>query len=149
MIQVNIEFKIKTAGADDVLIHLNKCKDNFIPALDKTVDITKYSKKIVESSVTFEAWINKELIGLIATYFNDNENYSGFITNVSVVNECAGRGLASELLKNCIQYAEKRNFKEINLEVYHKNEQAIKLYKKYDFYQASSKEDLVIMKKIL
>lgn len=149
MIPVNIVFKIKTAGAHNVLIHLNKCKDNFIPVLDKTVDITEYSKKIVENSVTFEAWINKELIGLIAAYFSDKENHSGFITNVSVVSKYAGKGLASELLKNCIHYAIEKNFKEINLEVSHKNEQAIRLYKKHDFYQTSIKDDLIIMKKSL
>lgn len=149
MITVDIEYKIKTADAENVLTHLNKCKDDFFPVLDKTVDITEYSKKIVENSVTFEAWVNKELIGLIAAYFNDKENHSGFITNVSVVSEYAGRGLASELLKNCIHYAIEKNFKEINLEVSHKNEQAIRLYKKHDFYQTSVKDDLIIMKKNL
>lgn len=149
MIPVDIEFKIKTADAENVLIHLNKCKDNFIPVLDKTVDITEYSKKIVENSVTFEAWVNKDLTGLIAAYFNDMENHSGFITNVSVVSEYAGRGLASELLKNCIHYAIENNFKEINLEVSPENEQAIRLYKRHDFYQTAGKDDLIIMKKSL
>ena len=149
MITVDIEYKIKTADAENVLTHLNKCKDNFIPVLDKTVDITDYSKQIVENSVTFEAWANMELIGLIAAYFNDKENHTGFITNVSVVSEYGGRGLAAELLKNCIHYAIEKNFKEINLEVSHKNEQAIRLYKKHDFYQTSVKDDLIIMKKSL
>ena len=146
---LTVVYKTKTAGVKDILIHLNKCKGNFVPALDKTVDIPEYSKKIVQNSVTFEAWVNKDLTGLIAAYFNDKENHSGFITNVSVVNEYAGSGLASELLKNCINYAGEKNFKEINLEVSHKNEQAIGLYKKYDFHQTGVKDDLIIMKREL
>ncbi len=144
-----IDYKIKTADAASVLVHLNKCKDNFMPALDKIVDIREYSKKIVENSITFEAWVNNNLAGLIAAYFNDKKNQSGFITNISIVNEYTGKGLALELLKNCIAYGKQKKFKEIHLEVFHENKHAIRLYQKNDFYQTAVKDDFVFMKKIL
>lgn len=147
MISINIDYKIKEADIQNISTHLNKCKDNFIPALDEKVNISEYSKKIVENSVTFEAWINNNLVGFIAAYFNDVNNYSGFITNVSVINEYAGKGLASQLLENCINYATEKKFREISLEVSVKNEPAIRLYRKYDFYEISYKNDLIIMKK--
>lgn len=149
MTSAEITYKIQTAGEKDVLTHLKKCKENFIPALDKTVNIPDYSKKIVENSVTFEAWVNKDLAGLIAAYFNDPGNVAGYITNVSVVHDQAGKGLASRLLKNCISYATENNFKEISLEVFYKNEKAIGLYQKHGFCETEQKNDLVIMKKYL
>ena len=149
MILSIVVYKTKTADAQNIYTHLNACKDNFIPALDKTVDIAAYSKKIAENCITFEAWINNNLAGLIAAYFNDPENTAGFITNVSILKTYAGKGLASALLKNCISYGIENKFKEINLEVYDKNEGAIRLYKKFDFYQSATKNNLLILKKIL
>jgi len=117
--------------------------------LDKTVDITTYSKKIAENCITFEAWINNDLAGLIAAYFNDPENTAGFITNVSILKAYAGRGVASELLKNCIGYGTENKFKEISLEVHDNNERAIRLYKKSGFYLSATNNNLLILKKIL
>jgi ribosomal protein S18 acetylase RimI-like enzyme len=145
----NVVYKSGTADVQSILTHLNACKDNFIPALDKTVDIASYSKKIAENCITFEAWVSNKLAGLIAAYFNDPENTSGFITNVSVLKIYAGRGFASELLKNCIDYGVENKFKEISLEVENQNERAIRLYKKMGFYQSATKNNLLILKKIL
>jgi ribosomal protein S18 acetylase RimI-like enzyme len=125
--------------------HLNKCKDNFIPALHETVDIAEYSKKIVENAVTFEAWIQDELVGLVAAYLNDRENRTGFISNVSVLKEYAGKGIASQLINNCIEFARENKFREILLEVNGNNLQAVKLYEKYHFTQQDSKAGLKIM----
>ncbi|MBK9533048.1 MAG: GNAT family N-acetyltransferase [Chitinophagaceae bacterium] len=149
MISAEINYKIQSADEKDVFTHLKKCKENFVPALDKTVNIADYSKKIVENSVTFEAWVNNDLAGLIAAYFNDPKNVAGYITNVSVLHDQAGKGLASRLLKNCISYAAENNFKEISLEVFYKNEKAIGLYQKNGFIETEQKNDLIIMKKYL
>lgn len=145
----NVVYETGTADVQSIQAHLNACKNNFIPALDKTVDIAAYSKKIAENCITFEAWINNKLAGLIAAYFNDTENASGFITNVSVLKNYTGRGLASELLKNCIDYGVENKFKEIGLEVDRQNEQAIWLYKKMGFYQSATKNNSLVLKKIL
>lgn len=139
----------KTASLKTVLEHLTKCSNNFVPNLNETVDIGIYSKKIVENSVTFEAWINTELIGLIAAYFNDVKQGVGFITNVSVVKEYFGKGIAHQLLHNCIQYGIIHQFKIISLEVFYQNNKAIQLYKKYGFYKTGSKQDNTIMQKDL
>lgn len=142
-----VEYKIKTAGAESVYLHLYECKDDFDPSLDVTVDIAEYSRKIVENSITFEAWAGNDLIGLIAAYFNEIKNHSGFITDVSVLKGYSGKGIASELLSTCINYAMENEFKEISLEVSLRNERAIRLYMKHDFYQTAVKGDLVIMKR--
>ncbi|MBL0182082.1 MAG: hypothetical protein IPP96_07240 [Chitinophagaceae bacterium] len=71
---------------------MEACKNNFIPPLQDTVDIDSYAQKIKSKSITFEAWQNGHLAGLIAAYFNDPGKEVGFITNVSVENGFAGKG---------------------------------------------------------
>jgi len=144
-----IIYKVKTANEKEVSGHLEKCKDAFTPALDKKVNIAEYSKKIVENSVTFEAWANKELVGMIAAYFNDKNNHSGFITNVSLVDEYSGKGIASNLLDNCIRFAKTKEYKEIVLEVNAASLPAIKLYKKYHFTETASQGDTKTMRLVL
>jgi ribosomal protein S18 acetylase RimI-like enzyme len=146
MLTGTITYKIKTAGFDSVFTHLVKCNDNFIPRLSQKIDIPAYSKKIVQNSITFEAWKNDELVGLVAAYFNDKKTSCGFITNVSTVKEYSGKGVASQLMKMCISYAAENRFTQIALEVFHQNNGAIQLYKKYNFIQAGTKGDLIIMK---
>ena len=137
MQQQAITYREKTATFEAVFAHLTKCSSNFVPKLDEKVDISTYSKKIVANSVTFEAWIEDKLVGLIAAYFNDPINKIGFITNVSTEKEYSGKGIASQLIKHCIYYGIQHHFKAICLEVFFQNNEAIKLYKKWGFYQRS------------
>lgn len=148
MNQESILYKQDKANADQVLNHLMNCDDEFIETLGKKVDIKAYSMKIVHNSVTFEAWENEALVSLIAAYFNDPEKKSGYITNVSTVTGKMGKGIATRLMKQCIEYAEVNNFGEIKLEVATANEQAIKLYRKFNFVQLEVKPGSIIMTKI-
>ncbi len=144
-----IFYKEKTASVQQVITHLTKCGSNFVPPLNQTVDISAYSKKIVENSITFEAWIDNELAGLIAAYFNDEKKITGFITNVSTVINYSGRGIASQLLQNCIHYGVKHQFESICLEVNDLNKSAIHLYNKYGFNKTGNNNKNVLMKKDL
>jgi ribosomal protein S18 acetylase RimI-like enzyme len=142
---MDLEYKIKTATEENICLHLQECNSNFVPPLSERLDIDEYSKKIFDKSITFEAWENDVLAGLIATYFDYN-NLSAFVTNVSVMKGFMGLGLASELLNMCIDYASKQNILEIKLEVNNKNDQAINLYKKFNFIPDEFKTDILIMK---
>ena len=139
-------YKQNTATDSQVLTHLLKCDNDFVQTLSKKVDIPAYSTRIVQNSITFEAWENDELVGLVAAYFNDQVNKTGFITNVSTVKDQMGKGIALNLMKRCIEYAEENNFRDIGLEVSAENENAIQLYKKFNFIQSAIKDDLIIMK---
>lgn len=143
-----ITYKIKTSTENDVHLHLCNCNDSFVPPLNTRINLTDYSKKIYDNAITFEAWNDKELIALIASYFN-KENDFGFITNVSVIKEYIGTGIASELLKMCIEYATNQHYKSIKLEVIKDNIPAINFYKKYNFTQIDTKNDSLIMNHIL
>jgi len=108
-----IEYKIKTATEDDILAHLQKCTTNFSPPLNERVNIKEYSQKIFAKAMTFEAWKDHFLVGLIAAYLNKNSGLSVYITDVSVMKDYMGLGIASTLLRECIEYARKENNKEI------------------------------------
>jgi ribosomal protein S18 acetylase RimI-like enzyme len=145
MTDLDIIYEIQKAGFNQVFNHLLQCKDDFIPALDETVDIAAYSRKIVEKAITFEAWENENLAGLIAVYCNDINKETAFITNVSVLNKFGGIGIAGHLLKACVKYVTDKNFKTIKLQVNQKNKPAINLYKKHNFEETSVNVETVTM----
>lgn len=146
---ININYKTKTALTDEIYSHLKECNENFIPPLEEKVNIMNYSKKIFENAITFEAWNEKILVGLIAAYLNDTENKSAFITNVSTIKSYMGKGIANELMKMCIIYSKSHNFKEINLEVSSKNADALNLYFKYGFVKNKEEDSITFMRLIL
>ena len=110
------------------------------------VNVDEYAQKISEKSITFEAWSEKTLAGLLAAYFSDSSDNSVFITNVSVLKAFMGLGIASKLLEECIGYGYKENFKEIKLEVRWDNNHAIGLYQKFDFKADGKNKDYLKMK---
>lgn len=143
-----IVYRIETATNGEIRDHLLKCNDDFLPLLSERVNIDEYAKKIFEKSVTFEAWSDNFLVGLVAAYFNDDEHKVGFISDVSLVKDYVGMGIASELTNQCIKYAKQHDFKEIKLEVYKDNNSAIHLYKKFGFKNSGKKGNNMSMKLI-
>ncbi len=141
----SIAFRKNTASEDDILSHLSKCDGSFVPPLSNRVDLISYSKKIVEKAITFEAWHEEKLVGLVAAYFNDTDKRTGFITNMSVVPEYTGRRIASELLLDCINYGVKGNFCDIRLKVNRLSLDAISFYKKHNFVEIDERDDTIIM----
>ena len=81
----SIHYKIKEAAAGDIYCHLKECNNNFIPPLSARVALDDYAKKIFDNAITFEAWSDDVLVGLIAAYFNDPDNITGHITNVTIL----------------------------------------------------------------
>lgn len=140
-----ITYKTKTASEQELLSHLSECSKNFNQPLNNRVDLKSYSQKIAQKAITFEAWNGNKLVGLIAAYFNDSNNSFGYITNVSVLLEFTGKGIASELLLHCMNHAMKENYCEIQLQVNKYNIRAISLYKKHNFIQMDEMGENVIM----
>ena len=146
MDNLNIEYKIKTVSEEKIYFHLEECNNNFNPPLDQKVNIIEYFKKIFDKFITFEAWVGQTLVGLVAGYFNDEENHSGYITSVSLSKDYMGRGVASALIKMYINYVKWHQFEEIKLEVAKNNIPAISLYRKYGFIDFEDKSDIMSMR---
>lgn len=141
-----ILYRVKTATLSEILTHLIACNNDFHLPLSERIDIKEYSQKLFEKSITFEAWAKNTLVGLVAAYFKDISDNSAFITNVSVLKDFMGQGIASKLLQRCVWYAVKENIREIRLEVNKSDNRALRLYKNSEFVVYDLDNDFLKMK---
>lgn len=136
-----MEFKENLSTGDDIFNHLSACDKKFYQALSSRVDIHEYSQKLAEKAFRHEVWQAKALIGLVAVYYNHDQNGFDFITDVSVVMEVVGQGIASRLLEKSISKSKAGGSAELRLEVDADNAPALKLYNKMGFSVNSEASD--------
>ena len=136
----HIVFAIKKAAENDIYSHLVRCDEEFSPRLSTRVDLSEYSGKLHESSITFEAWNEGLLISLVAGYFND-KGKRVYISNVSTEKIHWGKGLGKKLIVNLIEFAKTKKFNDIRLDVYMENSKAIQLYEHLNFIKTERKND--------
>lgn len=128
-----VEYLLNRATKAEIAEHLSRCDAAFVPPLSGRVEINDYAKKITSKAMRFEAWSGDTLVGLVAAYCNDQEKRIAYITSVSVLREWTGKGIAANLIKQCIEHAETSGMRQISLEVASDNMHAIKLYEKSGF----------------
>lgn len=142
---MQIVYKINTASEEAILIHLNHCDNQFVPALSTRVSLEIYAKKLADYATLFEAWVDDLLIGMVAMYLNEHKH--GYITNVSVYNEYGGRGIAKQIFVILMEYSKANKISDIKLEVSAINLAAINLYKYFGFESSEEKNHQIIMLK--
>jgi ribosomal protein S18 acetylase RimI-like enzyme len=142
---LSFNYTTKEASEEQIYTHLKECNDGFIPPLDTRVDLHGYANKIYEKSITFEAWEDHTIAGLVSAYVNV-EKKTAFITNVSTIKKHTGKGIASSLLSNLLKYAESHHIAEITLEVNKNNLKSVLLYDKFGFSIYEEKKDSIFMK---
>jgi ribosomal protein S18 acetylase RimI-like enzyme len=130
-----VQHRMNTATAQQVEAHLLACDAAFIPPLRRRVDVPVYAAKIAGRAQCFEAWSGDTLVGLVAAYL-DPEAARAFVTNVSVLPEWTGRGVASALLRQCVAHARNATMGEVALEVDPRNAAAVALYERIGFRPA-------------
>lgn len=143
------EFRTGTATYEFIVAHLLGCADSFHPPLYSYVRIEEYARKIHGHAITFEAWHGSELVGLIAAYFNDHETKVGFITNVSVLEEYRGRGIAAQLMQEVIEYGRTHGFFRVDLEVGTGNARAQRLYEASGFVAIEQRREGLLMSRMI
>lgn len=124
--------KINSSSELEIITHLKICDNSFTPPLSTYVNIKEYSKKINEKSTRFEIIHENNLIALLCAYENKDEK-TVFVTNVSVIPYFQNRGISYELINFCIDFYTVNKFEKIVLEVYNKNKKALNFYKKNKF----------------
>jgi len=140
------KFTTNTASKESIREHLMRCANSFQPALHTYVDVDTYANKLSTNAVTFESWDENLLIGLVAAYYNNNETRIGFITNVSVLEEYQGAGIASQLLRSALDFARQNRFVRVDLELNITNIKALRLYEQHRFVLSERKNnDCVVM----
>jgi|688.fasta_scaffold998324_2 ribosomal protein S18 acetylase RimI-like enzyme len=120
------------ASVDDIADHLRICSDYFRPPLSDRVNVVTYSLKIRNFANTFEAWFDRQLVGLVAAYQN-TEAGEAFVTSVSTDSRYKGKGIGSRLLFEMIEFYGNSGISKIELEVNGVSDQAISLYSKIGF----------------
>jgi len=138
------QYRQSTASADDIHSHLILCSEWFDPPLDSRVDLAVYAEKLFQRSKTFEAWIDGQLRGLVAVYVNsESDQFTAFVSSVSVEREYMGRGIAKILMQCFHRYAREIGVHSIDLEVSANSPNAIGLYKTMG-YEAVKQENAII-----
>ena len=132
----SVRWTLNEATAVQILQHLRDCDSDYTPPLSSRVGLAEYANKISLLAVTYEAWIQDRLVGLVAVYFPENSQAPAFVSNVSVIGEFRQRCLGRKLLDQCIRDAHERGVHEIRLEVDPSNLAAGRLYQKFGFENA-------------
>lgn len=145
MTKDRIAFASCTASADAIFAHLS-CGAIRAALRTKGIDIRAYAEKLATHATTFEAWRGDRLVGLIAAYFNDSAMGRAYISNVSVLDEECGKGIASALLRTCLDGAAAAGFDVAALEAIRRNAPAMALYERFGFQEYGGGEETVRMK---
>ena len=138
-------YRVMSASREQIRAHLEICNGNFLPPLSSRVDLFDYSSKLFDKSVSFEAWDGSVLVGMLNAYFNDTDNRSGFITNVSILKQYLGQGIASKLLQMGLKHACDHDFSVLRLEVSRDNNPAKRLYLMAGFKTVEESGDILLM----
>ena len=127
-----LEYRRDTATSDDVRAHLARCDADFTPPLSARLDLGAYAAKLAERAARFEAWDGDELVGLVAAYVTPGAP-EAFISNVSVVPELRGNGVAAALVADCVDRARESGAATLRLEVATADAAAGRFYEKLGF----------------
>src|SRR3954451_20071883 len=96
----SLQYRRDTATTDDVLAHLTRCDADFTPPLSSRLDLGDYAAKLAERAARVEAWDGCQLVRYVAAYVAPGAP-EAFISNVSVVSELRGQGVAAALVAGC------------------------------------------------
>jgi len=140
-----ISYSLNKSGAADITFHLLRADVAFEPALSSRVDIHAYAEKLHDKADRFEAWLNQEMVGLVAAYCNQQQNGKTFVSSVSVWPEYQGQGIAARLMQHCIEHVQNLGFTQMELEVNQQSQAALALYQKLGFNVQNSVDGTLTM----
>ncbi|WP_457445576.1 GNAT family N-acetyltransferase [Roseateles sp. P5_E4] len=132
-----MNYRLDSADVSTLLTHLRAADASFAPPLSSRLDLAAYADKLFAHARRVEAWQDDVLVGLIAMYANDAAQ-GGFITNVSVLPDQQGQGIAGELLTRALALATELRLPRLRLEVYADNTAALALYRRHGFSAEAS-----------
>jgi ribosomal protein S18 acetylase RimI-like enzyme len=140
-----ISYRVNFSSVADIAFHLLKADVSFKPFLSRRVDIHAYSNKLHDKAIRFEAWLNQDLVGLVAVYCNQLKDGKAFLSSISVWPECQGLGIATRLMRDCIDHLEVEGFYHLALEVDRRSKSALSLYRKLGFISIHNSGTLLLM----
>jgi GNAT superfamily N-acetyltransferase len=136
-------FALNKSSENQVYNHLCQCSSYYKPQLDSYVNLNHYSKKLYTHSLRFDCFEKEQLIGLIAIYANKD---IAFITNVSVLPQFQGKGIAQKLLDKCVFFLKENfNLNSIRLETFTENKRALNFYIRNHFKIIGKEKNKITM----
>ena len=130
---MNVIYRVRTASKEQIRAHLQACDADFAPPLSSRVDLDAYSAKIHERAVSFEAWDEGLLVGVLNAYLNDRRSRIGYITNLSVLKGYMGQGIGSILMHMCLEQAWSLGYSRVRAQVARDNVPMNRLVQKAGF----------------
>jgi ribosomal protein S18 acetylase RimI-like enzyme len=122
-----------TATAEEILNHLSRTGTRHAKWIKQSIPLGEYALKLSSEANNIELWDNKVLVGLLA-YYKSPANDEIFITNVSVDEQHQSKGLATHLLREVLEEAQKiEGVKRLRLEVDQSNGRALRIYERIGF----------------
>ena len=141
-----IEYTRTKLSHEEIFNYFKENEEIFNPSLTSRLNVKEYALKLHKYATHFCAYSDRKLIGLIACYFNEIDNITGFISSVSVNREYQGSGIFAELINQVIKYGKLNNFNKIELEVRPENRQVLQMYEKFGFVvRARPENNLILM----
>lgn len=128
---MEIQYSRNLSTFSDIYKHLRIASPSFLPPLEGRVDIEKYSNKLLVYSQREEAYYDGKLVGIVA-YYCKKGSQEAFISNVSVLPDFKGKGIASLLLNNMKVFLSKMGVHKVEMEVANSND-IIEFYRKNGF----------------
>ena len=136
---MSINFSIGVASLEQIFSFILDNDDAFVPSFSSNVNLEDYSKKIFEKALSFEAWEDGCLVGLLVVYQND-ETKTFYIPYFCVRKKGVGHLLFNFFNTECKEYDV------VELEVRKTNIYAISFYEKLGFYQISESKDKLYLR---
>lgn len=130
---LSVAYRRNTADEQAMLLHFLSCRTPVFPRLATGATLPSYVSKIHACAERFEAWHESALVGLVAAYMNDASSRCAFVTSVAVHPGWMGLGIATHLMKMCIDGAMEEGMTMVTLEVEKVNAPAVNLYKRIGF----------------
>ncbi|MDY0029181.1 MAG: GNAT family N-acetyltransferase [Pseudobdellovibrionaceae bacterium] len=123
--------------------HFQSLDKAFKDELLARTSIEEYTVKLVEKSCRYEVWDQDRLVGILAVYFNRERMPFVYISNISVLSDYQGKGIAKTLLSKLVDYARKSGLLYVELEVSADNNRAQAFYRKQGFVEAERKTGIL------
>ncbi len=133
-----VAHRLNVATREQIVDHLALCDGSFVPPLSQRIQISDYAAKLTAHAMRFEAWHDGILIGLVAAY---PDHPRMFVTNVSVLPQWRGHGVAAELMASCGNAARDLSLETVELEVDAVNTAARRLYDRLGFVVVTDRYD--------
>lgn len=140
-----IVYSVNRSSVANIAAHIMHADTTFEPCISSRINISVYAHKLHDRAVRFEAWLDEELVGLVASYCNQPAGCEAFVTSVSVWPEWQRKGIANQLMRQCIEHVQSLGFVQIELKVNEHSLPAIALYHKLGFNTLRSSDSTLTM----